>query len=73
MADAKEVLEMMKQVAQIRIDMLKEGVTYHEEPKRSAYLQAYEEKLDSIEKLLRRMTIRLVYSKDENPAQKKPE
>jgi len=73
MADAKEVLEMMKKVAQIRIDMLKDGITYHEDDKRSQYLQAYEDKLRDIERLLRRLNIRLVHNKDGLPPAEPPQ
>jgi hypothetical protein len=64
MADAREVLETMRKVARIRIDMLKEGVTFHSKVRQAYYLKEYEEKLREIERLLRRMNIRLVYSKD---------
>jgi capsule polysaccharide export protein KpsE/RkpR len=63
MADAREVLETMKKVAKIRIEMLKEGTTFHNSKKRSYYLREYEEKLKEIEELIRRMNIRLVYSR----------
>lgn len=63
MADAREVLETMKKVAKIRIEMLKEGVTFHNKKKQSYYLKEYENKLKEIEDLIRRMNIRLVYSK----------
>jgi hypothetical protein len=63
MADAREVLETMKKVAKIRIEMLREGVTFHNKRKQAFYLKEYEEKLREIEDLIRRMNIRLVYSK----------
>lgn len=63
MADAREVLETMKKVAKIRIDMLKEGTTFHNDGKRAYYLREYEAKLKEIEELIRRMNIRLVYSR----------
>ncbi len=63
MADAREVLETMKKVAKIRIEMLKEGVTFHNKKKQAYYLKEYEEKLKEIEDLIRRINIRLVYSK----------
>ncbi len=66
MADAQEVLQMMKQVAKTRISMLKEGVTFHDNAKRAYYLQEYEEKLKSIEDLIRRISIRIVHSNKEN-------
>ncbi len=62
MADAKEVLVMMKDVAKSRIQMLKDGVTFHDAAKREYYLQEYEKKLQDIEQLIRRMNLRLVYS-----------
>ncbi len=62
MADAKEVLVMMKGVAKSRIQMLKDGVTFHDAAKREYYLQEYEKKLQDIEQLIRRMNLRLVYS-----------
>ncbi len=65
MADAREVLETMKQVAKIRIEMLREGTTFHNSGKRAYYLKEYEEKLRQIEELIRRINIRLVYSRRE--------
>lgn len=73
MADAREVLETMKQVAKIRIEMLKEGTTFHSKSKQAYYLQEYENKLREIEELIRRINIRLVYSKGENPDENPPE
>lgn len=64
MADTKEVLEMMKDVAKSRIEMLRQGITFHDDDKRKIYLKEYEEKLKDIETLLRRLNIRLVHSKD---------
>jgi hypothetical protein len=72
MADAREVLETMKQVAKIRIEMLKEGTTFHSKSKRAFYLKEYEEKLHEIEELIRRMNIRLVYSKGACEGKKPP-
>jgi uncharacterized protein (DUF488 family) len=63
MTDAREVLETMKKVAKIRIEMLKEGTTFHNKRKQAFYLKEYEEKLREIEELIRRMNIRLIYSK----------
>jgi capsule polysaccharide export protein KpsE/RkpR len=63
MADSREVLEMMRQVAKIRIGMLREGTTFHSKSKQAYYLKEYEDKLREIEGLIRRMNIRLVYSK----------
>ena len=73
MADAREVLETMKKVAKIRIDMLKEGTTFHNSKKRAYYLQEYEEKLREIEELIRRMNIRLVYSRGAGPGENPPD
>jgi hypothetical protein len=67
MADAREVLEMMKQVALSRIALLKEGVTFYDETKRANYLREYEGKVRDIEDLMRRMTIRLVHSRKDSP------
>lgn len=60
MADAREVLEMMREVARTRISMLREGVTFHETERRDYYLREYEEKLRQTEQLIRRISIRLV-------------
>jgi len=67
MADAREVLEMMKQVALCRIALLKEGVTFYDETKRVKYLREYEGKVRDIEDLMRRLTIRLVHSRKDSP------
>lgn len=74
MADAREVLETMKKVAQIRVDMLKEGVTFHNSQRQAYYLQEYEEKIRQIDDLIRRMNIRLVYSRksDDQTAPSEP-
>jgi hypothetical protein len=73
MADAREVLETMKKVAKIRIEMLREGVTFHNKRKQAFYLKEYEEKLREIEELIRRMNIRLVYSKGALKGEPPPE
>lgn len=67
MADAKEVLVMMKDVAKTRIQMLKDGVTFHDAAKREYYLGEYEKKLHDIEQLIRRLNLRLVYSSKNGP------
>ncbi len=71
MSDIREALEMMREVARIRIDMLQNGVTFHNEPNRSFYLREYREKLRKIEDIIRRMNIRLIRSdaefKDDSP------
>ncbi len=60
MSTMREALEMMREVARIRIDMLESGVTFHDERKRSHYLNEYREKLRKIEDIIRRMNIRLI-------------
>jgi len=67
MADTKEVLVMMKDVAKTRIRMLQDGVTFHNTAKREYYLQEYEKKLRDIEQLIRRLNLRLVYSCKNEP------
>jgi len=67
MADTKEVLVMMKDVAKTRIRMLQDGVTFHDAAKREYYLQEYEKKLRDIEQLIRRLNLRLVYSCKNGP------
>jgi hypothetical protein len=73
MADTKEVLVMMKDVAKTRIQMLKDGVTFHDTAKREYYLGEYERKLRDIEHLIRRLNIRLVYSCSERPHGDRPQ
>ena len=73
MADTKEVLVMMKDVAKSRIQMLKDGVTFHDAAKREYYLQEYERKLRDIEQLIRRFNLRLVYSSGERPHGDRPQ
>lgn len=60
MADARETLEMMREVARTRIAMLRDGITFYDNDRRSYYLRQYEEKLAQIEHLIRRISIRLV-------------
>ena len=64
MADTREVLVMMKDVAKSRISMLRDGITFHDDAKREYYLNEYEKKLRDIEQLIRRLNLRLVYSRD---------
>ncbi len=45
MSDVREALEMMREVAKTRVEMLKNGVTMHDEDKRNYYLREYREKL----------------------------
>jgi len=68
MADAREVLETMKEVCKIRISMLRAGTTFYDQDRQQYYLQAYEEKLGQIERLIRRLSIRLVSSTPTRPA-----
>ena len=72
MADTKEVLTMMKEVAKSRIQMLRDGVTFHDAAKREYYLHEYERKLRDIEQLIRRLNMRLVYSSGERPQGDRP-
>lgn len=67
MADAKEVLDIMRDVAKSRIQMLKEGVTFHDDAKKVYYLQEYESKLRDIEQLSRRLNLRLVRTGKTDP------
>jgi hypothetical protein len=60
MSDVREALEMMREVAKIRIDMLQNRVTFHDEQKRNYYLREYRDKLQKIDAIMRRMNIRLV-------------
>lgn len=69
MSDTREVLEMMREVARIRISMLREGITFYEGDRRNYYLQQYEEKLAQIERLIRRASIRLVDGKADTSKQ----
>ncbi len=73
MADAQEVLETMKKVAQLRVDMLKEGVTFHNTQRQAYYLKEYEEKIRQIDDLIRRINIRLVYSRKSEENELPPE
>jgi hypothetical protein len=67
MSDELEILEMMREVARTRIDLLKRGVTFHNGQSRDFYLREYEEKLRRIEELIRRRNIRLVRINREDP------
>lgn len=60
MADAREVLEMMREVARSRISMLRDGITFYDNDRRDHFLREYEEKLKQIDRLIRRLSIRLV-------------
>ncbi|WP_298273295.1 hypothetical protein [Geobacter sp.] len=63
MADAREVLEMMREVVRIRISMLRDGVTFYEDSRRSYYLQEYEDKLRQLDRLIRKASIRIITGK----------
>jgi hypothetical protein len=60
MADARETLEIMRDVARSRIQMLKEGVTFYNDDRKDYYLREYESKLRDIDQLIRRLNLRLV-------------
>jgi len=60
MADMKEALEMMKDMALERIRMLKDGITLHDDFKRAYYLQEYEAKLSEINKFIRCLKFRVI-------------
>ncbi len=67
MTDAREVLELMKEVAKSRIDMLANDITLHPPDKKAYYLKEYEDKLRDIERLIRRLNMKLVHSRNESP------
>ncbi len=67
MADAREVLAIMKDVAKSRIQMLREGATFHDAAKREYYLHEYEKKVQDIDQIMRRLNVRLVYSAGNAP------
>ena len=60
MSDIKESLSMMREMARSRVQMLKEGVTFHDDGKRTFYLGEYEAKLRELDQLIRRHSMRLV-------------
>lgn len=60
MSDLKESLTMMRDMAKDRIQMLKEGVTFHDEDKKAYYLREYETKVRELDYEIRRMTLKLV-------------
>ena len=62
MSDMKESLAMMRDMARSRIQMLKDGITLHNEEKKSYYLQEYEAKVRELDNQIRRLTLRLVHS-----------
>jgi len=60
MADAREVLEMMRQVAKMRLELLEQGTTFHSPHRTAYYLQEYRDRLAAIEKLIRQINIHIV-------------
>jgi hypothetical protein len=61
-ADMKESLSQMREMAQSRMQMLKEGVTLHNDEKKAFYLREYEAKVKELDHEIRRLTLRLVRS-----------
>lgn len=60
MADARDVLEMMREVARTRISMLRDGVTLYDDSRRNYYLQEYEDRLQQLDQLIRKASFRIV-------------
>jgi hypothetical protein len=60
MSDMKDSLAIMRDMAKDRIEMLKQGVTFHDDKKKSFYLHEYESKLHELDCLIRRLSMRLV-------------
>lgn len=56
----KESLSMMRDMAKSRIQMLKEGVTLHDDDRKTFYLMQYESKLRELDQQIRRLSLRLV-------------
>ncbi len=52
----------MREMARSRIQMLKEGVTLHDDEKKAFYLREYEAKVKELDREIRRLTLRLVHS-----------
>jgi hypothetical protein len=67
MSEEQETLEMIREVAKSRIDLLKKGITFHDEKSRIFYLREYENKLRRIEELIRRTKIRIVRRDQADP------
>ena len=59
-SDMKESLTMMRDMAKSRIQMLKEGVTFHDDQKKAYYLREYESKVRELDHQIRRLSLRLV-------------
>jgi hypothetical protein len=62
MSDMKDSLTMMRDMAMSRIQMLKEGVTFHDDDKKSFYLNEYEGKIRDLDIMIRRHSMKLVHS-----------
>jgi hypothetical protein len=60
MSDMKESLIMMRDMAKSRIQMLKEGVTFHNEEKKAFYLEEYQARVRDLDHQIRRLTLRVV-------------
>ena len=58
----KESLTMMRDMARSRIQMLKDGVTFHDDDKKSYYLKEYEAKVRELDHQIRRLSLTLVHS-----------
>ena len=59
-SDIKESLIVMRDMAKTRIQMLKEGVTFHDNEKKAHYLREYESKVRDLDQEIRRLSLRLV-------------
>lgn len=60
MSDMKDSLTMMRDMAKERIQMLKDGVTLHNEEKKAFYLREYELKVRELDYEIRRLSLKLV-------------
>lgn len=60
MSDMKESLTMMRDMAKERIQMLKDGVTFYSEERKTYYLREYESKVRELDHEIRRLSLRLV-------------
>ena len=60
MSDLKESLCQMREMAKSRIQLLKEGVTFHDDAKKAFYLHEYESKVKELDHQIRRLTLKLV-------------
>jgi hypothetical protein len=67
MSEEQATLEMIREVAKSRIELLKKGITFHDENSRLFYLREYENKLRRIEELIRRTKIRIVRREQADP------